>query len=89
MPAVPVAVQLQGHSRLKQLVEWCGKDFDGLIVFDESECKNEEQGAAPCRASAGLVQCLPCKSGPWEQAMASAHNLHQRTNPGQSQGNRK
>ncbi|KAL3320693.1 Protein strawberry notch 1 [Cichlidogyrus casuarinus] len=22
-------------SRLKQLVQWCGKDFDGVIVFDE------------------------------------------------------
>lgn len=22
-------------SRLKQLLQWCGEDFDGLIVFDE------------------------------------------------------
>lgn len=27
----------RGHTRFKQLVDWCGKDFDGLIVFDESE----------------------------------------------------
>lgn len=27
----------RGLTRFKQLVEWCGKDFDGLIVFDESE----------------------------------------------------
>ena len=26
----------RGKSRFKQLVEWCGADFDGLIVFDES-----------------------------------------------------
>lgn len=26
----------RGLSRFKQLVEWCGPDFDGLIVFDES-----------------------------------------------------
>ncbi|EFN59033.1 hypothetical protein CHLNCDRAFT_137726 [Chlorella variabilis] len=26
----------RGHTRFKQLIEWCGKDFDGLIVFDES-----------------------------------------------------
>lgn len=22
-------------SRLKQLLQWCGEDFDGLIIFDE------------------------------------------------------
>ena len=27
----------RGLSRLRQLTEWCGPDFDGLIVFDESE----------------------------------------------------
>ena len=26
----------RGLSRYKQLVDWCGKEFDGLIVFDES-----------------------------------------------------
>eukprot|EP00887_Chlorella_sp_A99_P005244 scaffold1.g5244.t1 len=25
-----------GRSRLKQLLEWCGSGFDGLIIFDES-----------------------------------------------------
>lgn len=23
------------NTRLKQLIAWCGKDFDGVIVFDE------------------------------------------------------
>ncbi|XP_022110300.1 protein strawberry notch homolog 1-like isoform X2 [Acanthaster planci] len=23
------------HTRLKQLLNWCGKDFDGVIIFDE------------------------------------------------------
>jgi superfamily II DNA or RNA helicase len=23
------------NSRFQQLIQWCGKDFDGLIVFDE------------------------------------------------------
>jgi hypothetical protein len=27
----------RGISRFKQLVDWCGKGFDGLIIFDESE----------------------------------------------------
>lgn len=26
------------RSRLNQLVQWCGLDFDGLIVFDEVPC---------------------------------------------------
>ena len=26
---------MQGFTRLDQLVEWCGPDFDGLVVFDE------------------------------------------------------
>ena len=25
----------QGNTRLDQLVEWCGPDFDGLVIFDE------------------------------------------------------
>lgn len=27
----------RGHTRFRQLVDWCGQDFDGLIIFDESE----------------------------------------------------
>lgn len=30
-----IASSANGRSRLKQLVQWCGKDYDGLIVFDE------------------------------------------------------
>lgn len=25
----------QGSSRIDQLVEWCGRDYDGLILYDE------------------------------------------------------
>ncbi|WP_013321084.1 bifunctional class I SAM-dependent methyltransferase/DEAD/DEAH box helicase [Gloeothece verrucosa] len=25
-------------SRVEQLIDWCGKDFDGVIVFDEAHC---------------------------------------------------
>lgn len=28
-----------GRTRFRQLLEWCGPDFDGLLVFDESEYK--------------------------------------------------
>lgn len=31
-----VSSDIRGRSRYRQLVEWCGKDFDGLIIFDES-----------------------------------------------------
>ncbi|GBG72349.1 hypothetical protein CBR_g11926 [Chara braunii] len=30
-----IAASEKGHTRLRQLVNWCGPDFDGLIVFDE------------------------------------------------------
>lgn len=30
-----IASSEKGRSRLQQLVQWCGSDFDGLIVFDE------------------------------------------------------
>ncbi|PRW58205.1 strawberry notch-like [Chlorella sorokiniana] len=40
----------RGHTRFRQLVDWCGPDFDGLIVFDEShKAKNlvPEGGTRP------------------------------------------
>jgi hypothetical protein len=30
-----IASSEKGRSRLQQLVQWCGPEFDGLIVFDE------------------------------------------------------
>lgn len=30
-----IASSDKGRSRLQQLVQWCGPDFDGLLVFDE------------------------------------------------------
>ena len=30
-----IASSEKGRSRLQQLVQWCGSDFDGLIIFDE------------------------------------------------------
>ena len=29
------STQNKYKSRLKQLLHWCGEDFDGVIVFDE------------------------------------------------------
>ena len=30
-----IASSERGRSRLQQLVQWCGTEFDGLIIFDE------------------------------------------------------
>lgn len=30
-----IASSEKGRSRLQQLVQWCGPEFDGLILFDE------------------------------------------------------
>lgn len=47
-----------GATRLDQLVEWCGKDFDGLIVFDEShKAKNlvPEKGRKPTKVGQAVL----------------------------------
>ncbi|XP_076928744.1 protein FORGETTER 1-like [Bidens hawaiensis] len=48
-----------GRSRLKQLVQWCGLKFDGLIVFDEChKAKNlvPETGGRPTQTGAAVVE---------------------------------
>lgn len=30
-----IASSEKGRSRLRQLVQWCGPEYDGLIIFDE------------------------------------------------------
>ena len=30
-----IASSEKGRSRMQQLVQWCGPEYDGLIVFDE------------------------------------------------------
>ncbi|GAB4817769.1 hypothetical protein N2152v2_004815 [Parachlorella kessleri] len=54
-----IASSDRGRSRLKQLEEWCGKDFDGLIVFDEShKAKNlvPEAGARPTQVGKKVLE---------------------------------
>ncbi|RJG46217.1 strawberry notch family protein [Mesorhizobium sp. DCY119] len=56
-------------SRVKQIVEWLGPDFDGVIIFDEAHAmqnavggKGERGDAAPSqqgRAGLGLQHALP------------------------------
>jgi len=33
-----IASSEKGRSRLQQLVQWCGSEFDGLLIFDEVLC---------------------------------------------------
>ncbi|XP_017244073.1 protein FORGETTER 1 [Daucus carota subsp. sativus] len=54
-----IASSEQGRSRLKQLVQWCGKDYDGLIVFDEChKAKNlvPEAGQRPTRTGETVLE---------------------------------
>lgn len=49
----------RGMSRFKQLVEWCGPEFDGLIIFDEShKAKNlvPEAGSRPTQIGLKVQQ---------------------------------
>ncbi|XP_074372399.1 protein FORGETTER 1-like isoform X2 [Apium graveolens] len=54
-----IASSANGRSRLKQLVQWCGKDYDGLIVFDEChKAKNlvPESGVKPTRTGEAVFE---------------------------------
>ena len=33
-----IASSEKGRSRLQQLVQWCGSEFNGLLIFDEVLC---------------------------------------------------
>ncbi|CAM6105098.1 unnamed protein product [Calypogeia fissa] len=49
----------KGRSRLQQLVQWCGPDFDGLVVFDEChKAKNliPEGGGQPTKIGEGVLE---------------------------------
>lgn len=48
-----------GHTRLEQLVAWCGEDFEGLVVFDEShKAKNlvPDSGSKPSKVGAKVLE---------------------------------
>ena len=57
-------------SRVKQIVEWLGADFDGVIIFDESHAmqnaaggKGERGDQAPrSRAARGFACSMPCRT---------------------------
>ena len=46
-------------SRLEQLLEWCGQDFNGVIVFDECQCVRSDISADTCFAVLKLQSKLP------------------------------
>ncbi|KAL8134766.1 hypothetical protein AgCh_009688 [Apium graveolens] len=53
-----IASNQKGRSRLNQLIEWCGNDYDGLIVFDEChKAKNlvPEAGGHPTRMGQAVL----------------------------------
>ena len=57
------------HSRLKQIVDWLGKDFDGVIAFDEAHnmgnllgkqgSRGKTKGSEKARAAVELQKMLP------------------------------
>lgn len=54
-----IASSDKGKSRLQQLVQWCGPDFDGLLVFDEChKAKNlvPEAGGQATRTGEGVLE---------------------------------
>lgn len=54
-----IASSEKGRSRLQQLVQWCGPEYDGLIVFDEChKAKNlvPEAGGQPTRTGEAVLE---------------------------------
>ncbi|PKU73497.1 hypothetical protein MA16_Dca008061 [Dendrobium catenatum] len=54
-----IASSEKGRSRLQQLLQWCGSDFDGLIVFDEChKAKNliPEAGGQATRTGESVLE---------------------------------
>jgi len=54
-----IASSEKGLSRLQQLVQWCGSEFDGLLVFDEChKAKNliPEAGSQPTRTGKAVLE---------------------------------
>ncbi|KAG9143262.1 hypothetical protein Leryth_010181 [Lithospermum erythrorhizon] len=54
-----IASSEKGGSRIQQLVQWCGPEFDGLLIFDEShKAKNlvPEAGGQPTKTGEGVLE---------------------------------
>ncbi|KAJ8762665.1 hypothetical protein K2173_010686 [Erythroxylum novogranatense] len=54
-----IASSEKGRSRLQQLVQWFGSEFDGLVIFDEChKAKNlvPESGSQPTRTGEAVVE---------------------------------
>ncbi|KAL2475855.1 RING/FYVE/PHD zinc finger superfamily protein [Abeliophyllum distichum] len=54
-----IASSEKGRSRLRQLVQWCGPEYDGLIIFDEChKAKNlvPESGGKPTRTGEAVLE---------------------------------
>ncbi|RLN03180.1 hypothetical protein C2845_PM13G05560 [Panicum miliaceum] len=54
-----IASSEKGLSRLQQLVQWCGSEFDGLLVFDEchkAKNLNPEAGSQPTRTGKAVLE---------------------------------
>ncbi|AQK46024.1 RING/FYVE/PHD zinc finger superfamily protein [Zea mays] len=54
-----IASSERGRSRLQQLVQWCGQEFDGLLVFDEChKAKNliPDAGSQPTRTGKTVLE---------------------------------
>jgi antirestriction protein ArdC/phage/plasmid primase-like uncharacterized protein/predicted RNA methylase len=59
--------QKAGKTRAEQIIEWLGKDFDGVIAFDEAHSMGN---ATPVRGKRGLKK-------PSQQAIAGVNLQHQ------------
>lgn len=69
----------KGRSRIDQIVEWCGPDFDGVIALDECHRAKNLQGADPTKAARAvrdLQEGLPLARVVYVSATALTEPAH-------------
>ena len=52
----PLAVASSKASRVQQIVEWLGRDFDGVIIFDEAHAMANAAGGKGARGDVSASQ---------------------------------
>ena len=62
-------------SRVRQIVEWLGSDFDGVIIFDESHAMQNAGGGKGERGDVAAVAAGPCGLAPAACAAECARGL--------------
>lgn len=68
-----IASSEKGRSRLQQLVQWCGPEFDGLIIFDEVQFSIWTKFSTFCTKNCILVKDFYQLPNSWKETSNLLH----------------